>query len=219
MPGPVSSTQSLNASASSAQLTRTSPPAGVCSRQFLSTFSSASAVQERSPSKPAPAGASTTSRTSARSKATASGSAARATSSAPSTRARTKLTTPASMRASLSRLATSHSTRSSSRSIVRSRATSVSCAPAATRSRRKSEVMRASEVSGVLSWWDMSARASARAFLSCSRSSLARVSRLRILSSSEARMASSPSRMRSKLTSREPWRMSSTCAARRASAR
>ena len=78
--------------------------------------------------------------------------------------------------------------------------------------------MRESDVIGVLSWCDMSAIASASVRFSRSSSSAFKVSREYILSSSEARIATSPSLIASKRTSRRPSSAPPTLQASSASA-
>ena len=218
MPGPVSLTLMRQATASSVASTRTRPPAGVCSRQFLSTFSRASAHHASSPVKPAPACTRRSSRTSARSKGMASGAAAASTSREASTCVRRSRTAPASMRASLSRASTSHCTWERSCSLVRRRPRSWACASGPA-SLRASPSVRPSEVSGVLSWCDMSANESASEAFSPASSSAVMVRRVRALSTSLARIASSPSCMSERLGARLSCRASSTRSAMRASAR
>ena len=101
----------------------------------------------------------------------------------------------------------------------RRRSTSTGQSPRATSALRTSSVVMESEVSGVLIWCEMSARASASDWRSRARSSAARVRRAVIFCSSDERMASSPSSMRSRSSSRSPCRTPSIEAAKRASAR
>ena len=188
------------ATVSSRAVMRTVPPAGVCSTQFLSTLVSASRVQAASPMNEQPGSTRAWKVTPARSAATASGSCAALTSADASTQWRSRRTTPASRRASLSSDETSHCSCSSMRPQSRTRWESSGVAAAL----RMSSSSMPSDVSGVLSWWEMSARASASACFSASSSSLATTRRVTVLSSWLARMASSPSPMPLKLTLRSP---------------